>query len=416
MNGHRQLVAVIGVFLFITLSYWVLTQGAYPCNGYVTGSPPKSGRGMKVLVTGAGGFIGSHVAQACADLGMNVIAFDDMSGGFRSNIPKSANVKFVFGDFKDAELIEALFKQHGPFDVVYHLGAYAAEGLSHFIRSYNYRNNLVGSAELLNAAVRHNTRTFVFTSSIAVYGAGQVPMTEDTIPIPEDPYGISKYAFELDLKAAHHMFGIDYVIFRPHNVYGPHQNVADRYRNVIGIFINQVLRGQPMTIFGDGLQTRAFSYIDDVAPVIARGPLVPEARNGVFNIGADLPYSLNSLATEVAHAMGVPLNVKHLDSRNEVAHAEASHRKLHCMFNGGVAATTTLRDGLAKTVAWVKGEGHVMEPVVFAAVEVKKNMPPSWVRPDLLEVPRIRHTANESNPSFVAVPSDHIVFTRTSEC
>src|SRR5437867_11048966 len=135
---------------------------------------------------------------------------------------------------------------------------------------------------LINASVNHGVKCFVFTSSIAVYGRNQLPMTEDMVPQPEDPYGISKYAVELDLRAAHEMFGLDYVVFRPHNVYGERQNTADRYRNVVGIFMNQVLHGQPMTVFGEGTQTRAFSHVDDVAPLIARAPLVPAAINQVF--------------------------------------------------------------------------------------------------------------------------------------
>ena len=120
----------------------------------------------------------------------------------------------------------------------------------------------------------------MFTSSIAVYGASaELPMTEETPAHPEDPYGIAKIAVEQDLKACKDMFGMDYVIFRPHNVYGERQNIADRYRNVIGIFMNQVMSGKPMSVFGDGLQTRAFSHIRDVAPVIARAPSSPMPLN-----------------------------------------------------------------------------------------------------------------------------------------
>ena len=408
-QSKRKLFLALGAVVFLVLLMkFIGGTSLNECDGYARGSSPQSGQGLKVLVTGAGGFIASHVAKSCAELGMSVVAIDDMSGGFKTNVP-DGNIKFILGDVKDPEFIEALFQQHGPFDVVYHLAAYAAEGLSHFIRSYNYRNNLVGSVELLNAAIKHKTRTFVFTSSIAVYGTNQIPMTEETVPEPEDPYGISKYAFELDLRAAHHMFGIDYIVFRPHNVYGPHQNIADKYRNVIGIFINQLLNNQPMTIFGDGEQTRAFSYISDVAPIIARGPLIKEARNQVFNIGADTPYTLNTLATAVADAMGVSRNVKHLDARNEVMHAEASHRKLHCVFGTG-GKFVTLSEGLRHTVQWVRSVGHAMKPVEFEAVEIKKNMPPSWVRPDLKEAASIVHTAKTANPAFVDEPADRLCY------
>merc|ERR1719409_1139244 len=255
---------------------------------------------------------------------MKVIAIDDLSGGFTSNIPE--RVTFLKIDVKDAMALEKLFNEH-KIDYIYHLAAYAAEGLSHFIRSFNYRTNLVGSVELLNQAIRRKVKSFVFTSSIAVYGsindlsqmmnanrtlatAGHKKkaevrgLTEEDRPAPEDPYGIAKFAFEMDLHAARELYGIDFVIFRPHNVYGPHQNMFDKYRNVVGIFINQIHHGLPLTVFGDGEQVRAFSYIDDVAPVIARGPLVPSARNEVFNVGADRPYTVNQLVHEVSEAMG----------------------------------------------------------------------------------------------------------------
>jgi UDP-glucose 4-epimerase len=138
-------------------------------------------------------------------------------------------------------------------------------------------------------------------------------MTEETPPRPEDPYGIAKLAVEQELRVCKEMFGLDYVIFRPHNVYGERQNIGDKYRNVVGIFMNQILQGKPMTVFGDGSQTRAFSYIGDVAPIIAEAVDVPEAYNQIFNIGADQPYSVNELAS-VAMAMGVQAII-HLPSQ-----------------------------------------------------------------------------------------------------
>ena len=240
--------------------------------------PVQSGNGKRALVTGAAGFIGSHVADGCLELGMEVVATDDLSGGFRENVPDGA--QWIEGDLRDAAFVASLW-DGGQFDYVYHLGAYAAEGLSHFIRAFNYRTNLEASVNLINQAVLGEAERFVFTSSIAVYGAGQLPMSESMVPQPEDPYGISKYAVELDLAAAHNMFDLDYTVFRPHNVYGERQNIADRYRNVIGIFMNNVLQEKPMPVFGDGLQTRAFSHVVDVAPVISRSP----ARAGVGERG-----------------------------------------------------------------------------------------------------------------------------------
>lgn len=332
------------------------------------------GRPDRALVTGAAGFIGSHVADACLDLGMEVVATDDLSGGFRDNVPEGAT--WVEGDLRDADFVASLWVSHGPFDFVYHLGAYAAEGLSHFIRAYNYRTNLEATVNLVNQAVLGETRRFVFTSSIAVYGAHQLPMTEDLTPEPEDPYGISKYAAELDLAAAQRMFGLDYTVFRPHNVYGERQNISDRYRNVVGIFMNCVLRGEALPVFGDGQQTRAFSHIDDVAPAIARSPLVAATANETYNVGADEPVSVLELARIVSEAFGVEPRLEHLPPRNEVVHAFSDHSKVRAALDLG--DPIDLRTGIARMAAWVREHGP-REPVEFTGrIELPRNMPPSW--------------------------------------
>lgn len=327
----------------------------------------------RVLVTGAAGFIGSHVCAHLLRQGHEVMGLDDLSGGFRDQVP--AGVEFVEGSVTDAALVQQLFARH-RFDYVFHLAAYAAEGLSHFIKRFNYTNNLLGSVNLINAAVNHEVKCFVFTSSIAVYGRNQLPMSEELVPQPEDPYGIAKYAVELDLREAHEMFALNHVIFRPHNVYGENQNLGDRYRNVIGIFMNQIMQGQPMTIFGDGQQTRAFSYIDDVAPVIAASITRPACYNQVFNVGADQAYSVAELARVVARAMGAKAAVKHLDARNEVVHAFSAHEKVRKYF-GDLIRNVSLEDGVARMVAWAKKAG-ARQGKPFAGVEVRKNMPPSW--------------------------------------
>ena len=257
---------------------------------------------IKSLITGGAGFIGSHVARHCKQSGHEVVILDDLSGGFEDHIPPG--VHFVNGSVTDEKLVHRLFTEH-QFDYVYHLAAYAAEGLSHFIRRYNYNTNLIGSINLINEAVKQKVKCFVFTSSIAVYGKGQLPMTEEMTPIPEDPYGISKYAVELDLRTAHEMFGLNYVIFRPHNVYGENQNIGDKYRNVIGIFMNQIMQGKQLTVFGDGTQTRAFSYIDDVAIPIAKCVNIPDAFNEVFTAIIPQPISTPTAAGIMAPLVAI---------------------------------------------------------------------------------------------------------------
>ena len=327
-----------------------------------------------ILVTGGAGFIGSHVAKELIGLGYRVIIIDDLSGGFTSNIRKEAT--FIQGSIVDERFISSVFDQY-KFDYVFHLAAYAAEGLSHFIKRFNYNNNLIGSVNLVNAAVNYEVKCFVLTSSIAVYGSGQSPLSEEMIPIPEDSYGIAKLAVEQELRVTHEMFGLDYIVFRPHNVYGERQNIGDRYRNVVGIFMNQALRTEPMTIFGDGTQQRAFTHIDDVAPIIASSVEVPAGRNHVFNVGADTPHTVNELANVVAQTMKVPLNIAHLDPRNEVKIAFSDHSKAERVF--GARKKTSLQEGVAAMAAWVRDHG-ARESSVFEDIEIMKNMPPSWAK------------------------------------
>jgi UDP-glucose 4-epimerase len=327
---------------------------------------------VKSLVTGGAGFIGSHVAKHCLNLGHEVVVLDDLSGGFRDHVPEGA--MFVEGSILDVALLERLFREH-KFDYVYHLAAYAAEGLSHFIRRFNYTNNVVGSVNLINESVKHDVKCFVFTSSIAVYGHAEPPFTEATPPSPVDPYGVAKFAVELDLVAAHEMFGLNYVIFRPHNVYGEHQNLGDPYRNVIGIFMNQIMKGEALTIFGDGMQTRAFSYIDDVAPAISRSVSVLDAYGRTVNVGADTPYSVLELARTVAEAFGGVPRVKHLPMRNEVVHAFADHSLARSLF--GHSEAISLRDGLSRMAHWARSVG-ARQSRDFDDIEVEKSLPPSW--------------------------------------
>lgn len=326
------------------------------------------------LVTGGAGFIGSHVAQHLLDIGHDVVVVDDLSGGFEDQVPKEA--VFIKSSLLDKRKIHSVFDKY-RFDYVFHLAAYAAEGLSSFIKHFNYQNNLISSINLINACVNFETECFVFTSSIAVYGSVQTPMSETTVPEPEDSYGIAKLAVELELKSTRRMFGLDYIVFRPHNVYGEHQNIGDPYRNVIGIFMNHIMQKKPMTIFGDGQQTRAFTYISDVVPIISESINVGEARNQVFNVGSDAFYTLNELAEMVSDAMGVEKNVVYLPPRNEVKHAYCSHEKIRRVF--GSRPTVDLKDGLKRMANWSKQAG-ARRSSDYKSVEISKNLPPIWAK------------------------------------
>lgn len=331
-----------------------------------------------ILVTGGAGFLGAHLCRALLSdpryQHLALVVLDDLSGGFQANLPVHTRLHFVPGSITDTTLVERLFCEH-RFEFVFHLAAYAAEGLSHFIRDFNYTNNLLGSVQLINAAVRHHTRHFVFTSSIAVYGAGQTPMHESMQPLPEDPYGIAKYAVELDLHAAHRQFGLNFTIFRPHNVYGEFQNIGDRYRNVVGIFMNRILQQQPLPIFGDGHQKRAFSYVSDLMPPLLAAPFTPAACNQVFNIGAAVPISIRELADAIGHQFQITPCLEFLPPRNEVQNAWADHQRSRDVF--GTQVETPLAEGLQRMANWVRQHG-ARTSREFQNIEILRGLPDAW--------------------------------------
>jgi len=361
-------------------------------------------------VTGAAGFIGSHVAQQIMDKGVGgesveVLGLDDLSGGYIANLP--CGILFVEDDLSQTARLADIFAAAGPFKYVYHLAAYAAEvsaaanpnptvprssrciwalslqGLSHFIRVYNYENNLLSSARLLNEVVRRNaTARFVFASSIAVYGTAQIPFTEEMHPSPEDPYGIAKLAFEMDLEASRRMFGQDYAVLRPHNVYGKHQNIFDKYRNVVGIFMEHAMRGAPMPIFGDGSQTRAFSHVTDVARAFVLAATLPAASGKAVNVGSDQALSVGELARIVSRVMKVAHKITQLEKRDEVLHAVAHHALQREVFGNG--DSVGLEEGLQEMAEWVRKHAYGSKEedrpsFPWGKIEVGYNMPPSWV-------------------------------------
>ncbi len=324
----------------------------------------------EVLVTGGAGFIGSHLVDYLVKKGHQVYVLDDLSGGLIENVnPKAV---FIKGSITNQKLVNKIMR---GTDIVYHIAAYAAEGLSHNIRVFNYMNNLVGSLNLINASIKNKVKCFVFTSSMAVYGEGKPPFSEEDIPSPTDPYGVAKFAVEMDLKCAKEKFGLDYIVFRPHNIYGERQFLGDPYRNVITIFMNRIMKGLPPLIFGDGEQTRAFSYISDIVPCIAEAPFKKDPLNQIINIGAAKPYTLNQLAEEVLNVMGSDLKPVHVEERHEVKHAHCTTEKSEKIL--GFADKTNLQDGLKKTAEWAKKKGP-MEPIIWECVELEENLHESW--------------------------------------
>ena len=281
---------------------------------------------MKIFVTGCAGLLGANYTRHLLANGHHVVGIDDLSGGYKAFVAKGENFEFKKFNLDRRKKVVELFEEHNP-DVLVHFAAYAAEGLSPFIRNYNYRNNLICSANLINECINHKTK-MIFTSSMAVYGGQQTPFTEDKQPQPIDPYGVAKYAVECDLKMAETQFGLRYNIVRPHNVLGKYQNIWDRYRNVIGIFIRKTLNGEPILVYGDGEQTRAFSDIQYYMEPF--DILLTEHDGEIFNIGADKFFSLNQVAETVqaiGKKYGYEVPIEHGPPRHEVKHAYCDHTK-----------------------------------------------------------------------------------------
>jgi UDP-glucose 4-epimerase len=327
---------------------------------------------VRAIVTGGAGFIGSHVAEHLLGAGHEVLVVDNLSGGFRRNVPAGA----TFSQASILEPLREMFKAFKP-DWVYHLAAYAAEGLSHHIPVFNYSNNLVGTANVLNAAYLAGAQHFVFTSSIAVYGHGNgTAFYERTPPAPCDPYGIAKFACEQHVQAFANYHGMRWTIFRPHNVFGPRQNIADPYRNVVGIFMRKCLRGEPMTIFGDGNQTRSFSYVNYVARSIAWAPRIKAARDEIFNIGGSNVFTVSELAADVARVLNRRESVTHLQERNEVRHACCDHNKAGRVFG---VDPVSFQYGLERMAEWVQSSNASHAPTLCPSpIEVRAHLPPSW--------------------------------------
>ncbi len=331
---------------------------------------------MKAFVTGIAGFIGAHVAQHLLDAGWQVCGIDDLSGGRIENVPEGAE----FQQLDCNEPLDGVMQSFRP-TAVFHLAAYAAEGLSHHIPVFNYQNNVVATANVLGAACRADVEHFVFTSSIAAYGhpESDQPFDEEMLCHPCDPYGIAKLTCEHHIRSVCDYFGgPQFTIFRPHNVFGPKQNIADPYRNVVGIFIRCALERKPFPIFGDGSQTRSFSYIDSVAASIAASPTTKDAANQTFNVGGDHPLSVRELGETLAEIMGVEPEFNFLPPRQEVQHAHADHTKVQSVFPAAFADEVDLRTGLERMVADVR-QHPIADPTPCpSAIEIPEKLPPSW--------------------------------------
>jgi UDP-glucose 4-epimerase len=325
-----------------------------------------------VLITGSAGLLGANFSRYLTGKGHAVVGIDNLFGGYESSVdPDSV---FYNIDLNDAKAVNKIFEDHKP-DYVYHFAAYAAEGLSPYIRSFNYTNNIVCSSNVINACINNGVDKVVFTSSMAVYGKGNPPFTEAQPQTPEDPYGIAKYAVEMDLKLAHDHFGLNYSIVRPHNVVGVYQNIWDRYRNVIGIWIRQSMNDESLTIFGDGTQVRAFSDISFYMKPFEQ--LMTEHNGETFNIGADKYWTINDAALtvqKVAAEFGNNVDIVHLEKRNEVHTAYSDHTKAQESL--GFRDNTDLEATVREMYAWAQSQPN--RTVEYFEYEVEKNLYSFW--------------------------------------
>jgi len=325
-----------------------------------------------VIITGVAGLLGSRLAKWIIENrpDFQVIGIDNLSGGYEDHI--DSRVTFYKADLATDDL-DRIFSSH-PIEYVYHFSAYAAEGLSPFIRKYNYTNNVVATANVINACITHDVKRIVFTSSMAVYGEGVPPFDEKDLPKPVDPYGIAKYACEMDIHVAGEQHGLDWCIIRPHNVYGAHQNIWDRYRNVLGIWIYQKLNNQPITIYGDGSQKRSFSFIDDCLLPLWNAAEAPQASKQIINLGSKKEYSILDAAGILQQIVG-GASISFLDKRHEVHLAYSTHEKSQTLL--GYKDITDLSTGLTDMWEWAKKQPK-RNQFVWPKYELEKGLYNFW--------------------------------------
>jgi UDP-glucose 4-epimerase len=327
---------------------------------------------QKILITGVAGLLGSRLADwiITNQPDYDVFGIDDLSGGYKENI--NPKVHFIQQNINDS--IVNQFETIKP-DYVFHFAAYAAEGLSPFIRTFNYDNNLKATAAIVNECIKYDVKRLVFTSTLAVYGHGYGGVfDENQIPKPIDPYGVAKYACEMDIQIAGEQHGLDWCIIRPHNVYGIKQNIWDKYRNVLGIWMYQHLNNEPMTIFGDGTQTRAFSYIDDNLEPLWNSAILPEASKQIINLGGIEEISINNACKTLQEVIGGG-KIIYKEARHEVKHSIPTYQKSIDIL--GYKYKTNLKEGLNEMWRWAQQQ-PIRERFIWPSYELDKGIYSFW--------------------------------------
>lgn len=328
----------------------------------------------KILITGVAGLLGSRLADwIIENTNHDVVGIDDLSGGYSENINKK--VKFYKFNLKDLDALDEVFKKEN-ISIVYHFAAYAAEGLSPFIRKYNYENNLITSSNLITCSIEHPIERFVFASSMAVYGDKyDPPFSENLKQSPTDPYGVAKYAVEMDLEIASKQHGLNYTIIRPHNFYGINQNIWDKYRNVLGIWMYQILNGSNPTIFGDGLQVRAFSYVDDAVIPLWNASQNSKCIGETINLGGIKEYTIKEACDILVNVTGLNIKPVYLEKRHETKFAWSTWEKSVEMLD--FKHKIDLNEGLTKMWKWAKKQPK-RDRFIWPKYELTKGLYDYW--------------------------------------
>ena len=328
---------------------------------------------LNVLVTGAAGFLGSHLSEKLANMNHNVIGVDNMMGGYADNVPK--NIKFFNFDCCDLKKINEAMK---GIDVVYHCAATAHEGLSVFSPYEIGKNNFLASSAVFSAAIAKKVKRIIFCSSMARYGNQKTPFNENMAPKPVDPYGIAKVASEDLLKTLCELNNIEWVIAVPHNIIGSRQKYDDPFRNVVSIMINRMLQGKAPIIYGDGEQKRCFSYIDDCLSCLI--PMLDQKNlnKQIINIGPDEEFiSINRIAEICSNVTRTNLPPIYKPGRpREVKHATCSADKARKFLD--YKTTFKLKEGIENTYKYIKTRGS--RPFDYHIdIEIKNSLTPkTW--------------------------------------
>ena len=318
-----------------------------------------------VLVTGGAGFIGSHTVAALRAAGRRVVVLDDFSSGRRENLSEwsgDPQVEVIEGDVRGD--VAGLLEGRGPFAAVVHLAAQTSVVRSISAPIEDLDLNLRATTRLLLWAAAAGAQRFVFASSAAVYGEPRrVPVTESDPTTPLSPYGAAKRAAELYLGCLGPLHGVATVCLRLFNVYGPRQDPASPYSGVVAAFLARARRGEPLTIFGDGTQTRDLVYVGDVARAIAlagcsRGQVLkdmPPEPAGI-NIGTGREASILALAAAVQRVCGAQRPITFAPARaGEIARSAAVTETAAALL--GFRAEVELDEGLRRTADWLAGQG-----------------------------------------------------------